>query len=174
MYQIKEIFYTLQGEGINVGKAAVFCRFAGCNLWNGKEEDREVADCNFCDTDFLGGTKYTREVLVQECNSLYKALNVGKQKEKLVVLTGGEPMLQVNKEIRLRHFHPVKSGDELKLVYPQKVNPRIYEDLQFKHFLLQPKDNNNLQENAQICINYCLDNPKWRLSTQTHKLWGLR
>jgi len=206
MFVVKEIFYTLQGEGMNFGRPAVFCRFAGCNLWNGKEEDREVADCNFCDTDFLGGTKYTREVLVQECNSLYKALNVGKQKEKLVVLTGGEPMLQVNKEL-IDMFHNFsfkvcletngtievcsgvdvicvsrkaetdliqKSGDELKLVYPQKVNPRIYENLQFKHFLLQPKDNNNLQENAQICINYCLDNPKWRLSTQTHKLWGLR
>ena len=101
-FQIKEIFYTLQGEGINAGKPAVFCRFAGCNLWSGKEKDRESAVCNFCDTDFVGttgtlGGKYATAIeLAQTINKLWPSNH---QINKFVVLTGGEPMLQVNNEI---------------------------------------------------------------------------
>ena len=100
MYAVKEIFYTLQGEGANAGRAAVFCRFAGCNLWSGREEDRATADCNFCDTDFVGtdgeaGGRYaTAAELAAACLSA-----AGGAKPDLVVLTGGEPMLQVDTEL---------------------------------------------------------------------------
>jgi len=101
MYLIKEIFYTIQGEGARTGRAAVFCRFAGCNLWNGIESSRNKAVCNFCDTDFVGtngtlGGKYkTAKELVEIINSLWNQ----EKKFKYVVLTGGEPLLQVNDEL---------------------------------------------------------------------------
>jgi 7-carboxy-7-deazaguanine synthase len=98
MYSVKEIFYTLQGEGANAGTPAVFCRFSGCNLWSGREDDRLKAVCQFCDTDFVGidgsgGGKFeTAEDLAAACKA---ALN-GASPPSLVVLTGGEPMLQVD------------------------------------------------------------------------------
>jgi 7-carboxy-7-deazaguanine synthase (Cx14CxxC type) len=98
MYAVKEIFYTLQGEGANTGRAAVFCRFAGCNLWSGREEDRKEAACQFCDTDFVGtdgeggGRFATADDLAQACAAV--APSPG-----LVVLTGGEPMLQVDEAL---------------------------------------------------------------------------
>jgi 7-carboxy-7-deazaguanine synthase len=97
MYAVKEIFYTLQGEGANAGRAAVFCRFAGCNLWSGREQDRAKADCQFCDTDFVGtdgqgGGKFaTSGDLADACANV--AGNAG---ATFIVLTGGEPMLQVD------------------------------------------------------------------------------
>lgn len=97
MYSVKEIFYTLQGEGANAGRAAVFCRFAGCNLWSGREQDRETAQCLFCDTDFVGtngpggGRFATATDLAHACRA--EADSAG---PSLVVLTGGEPMLQVD------------------------------------------------------------------------------
>lgn len=100
MYAVKEIFYTLQGEGANAGRAAVFCRFAGCNLWSGREEDRGKAECQFCDTDFVGtdaegGGKFaTATDLAGACAKV--AGNAG---ANFVVLTGGEPMLQVDAEL---------------------------------------------------------------------------
>ncbi len=100
MYAVKEIFYTLQGEGANAGRAAVFCRFAGCNLWSGREEDRAKADCQFCDTDFVGvdgdgGGKFaTADELAAAC-----AKAAGDAGADFVVLTGGEPMLQVDQEL---------------------------------------------------------------------------
>jgi 7-carboxy-7-deazaguanine synthase (Cx14CxxC type) len=102
LYSIKELFYTLQGEGLRAGRPAVFCRFAGCNLWSGREQDRASADCRFCDTDFVGtdgenGGKYTAQALAAviarqwphpagdpQCGAPY------------VVFTGGEPMLQLD------------------------------------------------------------------------------
>lgn len=98
MYQVKEIFLTLQGEGTNAGRAAVFCRFAGCNLWSGREADRSEAICQFCDTDFVGtdgsgGGKFATAA------SLAKAVAShwnGGARDRFVVLTGGEPMLQVD------------------------------------------------------------------------------
>ena len=98
-YSVKEIFYTLQGEGINAGRPAVFCRFAGCNLWSGREADRESAVCRFCDTDFvgtdgtLGGKFDAAAALADTIASCWPAEGRGR---RLVVLTGGEPLLQVD------------------------------------------------------------------------------
>src|SRR3954469_15343739 len=97
-YGIKEMFYTLQGEGKHAGRPAVFCRFAGCNLWSGREADRATAACNFCDTDFvgtdgLGGGRFDGpEALASAVESMWAGLG-GK---RFVVLTGGEPLLQVD------------------------------------------------------------------------------
>lgn len=102
MYTVKEIFYTLQGEGANAGTAAVFCRFSGCNLWTGREEDRSRAVCQFCDTDFVGsgpdGGKFSTP------NDLAKAISRAWRGEdgsghRLVVCTGGEPLLQVDEKL---------------------------------------------------------------------------
>ena len=98
-YSVKEIFYTLQGEGRNAGRAAVFCRFAGCNLWSGREADRETAICRFCDTDFVGtdGTGGGRFATARElAGAIAAAWPVAAQGARLVVLTGGEPLLQVD------------------------------------------------------------------------------
>ncbi|MGO4377963.1 7-carboxy-7-deazaguanine synthase [Pseudoduganella sp. RAF53_2] len=97
-YSIKEIFYTLQGEGAHAGRPAVFCRFSGCNLWTGRESDRASAVCQFCDTDFVGtdgerGGKFTTpEALAQEIDSLWPQGHG----HKYVVFTGGEPLLQLD------------------------------------------------------------------------------
>lgn len=108
MYAVKEIFYTLQGEGANAGTPAVFCRFAGCNLWSGREQDRETADCRFCDTDFVGtdgpgGGKFpTGEMLARACAAAIGDVDGA----RLVVLTGGEPMLQVDQDlVEALHAH---------------------------------------------------------------------
>ena len=104
-YAVKEIFYTLQGEGGQAGRAAVFCRFAGCNLWSGREEDREQAVCRFCDTDFVGtdgtgGGKFaTAEALAQAVRQHWPApagQNAPAAGHPLVVCTGGEPLLQLD------------------------------------------------------------------------------
>ena len=96
-FTVKEVFYTLQGEGANAGRPAVFCRFAGCNLWSGLERDRATAICQFCDTDFIGtngsgGGKFRRaEDLAAHVDSFWPKVDGG---AKLVVCTGGEPALQ--------------------------------------------------------------------------------
>ncbi len=98
-YSVKEIFYTLQGEGAQAGRTAVFCRFAGCNLWSGREEDRATAVCNFCDTDFVGtdGTDGGKFVSADAlAAAVEKAWASSDRKNRLVVLTGGEPLLQVD------------------------------------------------------------------------------
>ena len=100
-YTVKEIFYTLQGEGANAGKAAVFCRFSGCNLWTGREEDRSRAVCQFCDTDFVGvgpdGGKFaTPEELAQRIAEAWRGEDL--PGSKLVVCTGGEPLLQIDSQ----------------------------------------------------------------------------
>jgi 7-carboxy-7-deazaguanine synthase (Cx14CxxC type) len=100
-YAVKEIFYTLQGEGANAGRPAVFCRFAGCNLWSGREEDRADAVCKFCDTDFVGtdgenGGKFrTPEELAAKIASLWPQ----GEGQRFVVCTGGEPMLQIDQPV---------------------------------------------------------------------------
>ena len=101
-YTVKEIFYTLQGEGAQTGRPAVFCRFAGCNLWSGRESDRETAVCNFCDTDFVGtdgpggGRFGTAKELVAAVAAAWPAANV---RSRFVVCTGGEPLLQVDEPL---------------------------------------------------------------------------
>ncbi len=97
-YSVKEIFLTLQGEGGQAGRAAVFCRFTGCNLWTGREQDRAAAICNFCDTDFIGtdgqgGGKFADAVALAEA---VLAVWTGGAGERLVVCTGGEPLLQLD------------------------------------------------------------------------------
>jgi 7-carboxy-7-deazaguanine synthase len=105
MYSVKEIFYTLQGEGANTGRAAVFCRFAGCNLWSGREQDRATAVCQFCDTDFIGttgdgGGKFTTaQELAAACAAMAGPAHSANAPPLLVVLTGGEPMLQVDQPL---------------------------------------------------------------------------
>jgi 7-carboxy-7-deazaguanine synthase len=148
-YTVRELFLTAQGEGANIGRVAVFIRFAGCNLWSGREEDRGKAVCRFCDTDFVGGQRFgSPEVLADAAAALWRTPEVA---GRLAVLTGGEPLLQADaaliEALRQRGFHiavetngtqtlpaPVdwlcvspKAGaplvlgnaDELKLVYPQ-------------------------------------------------------
>ncbi len=209
-YTIKEIFYSIQGEGINAGRPALFCRFTGCNLWSGREEDREKAECSFCDTDFVGsdesgGSWDSALELAAHLRSIWTKHTKGGR--ALLVCTGGEPALQLDTWLVecLRHsgfeiaietngtrwvtpdIHHVcvspkagskleqTHGDELKLVYPQRgLDPADFEKLDFGHFLLQPMDGENLEENTRKVVQYCLDNPKWRVSLQAHKLLGLR
>lgn len=212
-YSVKEIFYSLQGEGANTGRAAVFCRFAGCNLWSGREQDRAAAACDFCDTDFIGtdgdgGAKFLGpEMLADAVENLWPLAGAEGEGTRFVILTGGEPGLQVDQALvdalRSRRFEiaietngtvaipdaidwvcvspkgqePLKvtEGDELKLVYPQKdQQPETYVDLAFDHLYLQPKDDENQKENTQLALEYCRQNPKWRLSLQTHKLLDIR
>lgn len=110
-YAVKEIFFTLQGEGANTGRPAVFCRFAGCNLWTGREADRPEATCQFCDTDFVGvdgpgGGKFaTADDLARAVDEKWPA-NVSARARKLVVCTGGEPLLQMDRAlVRALHAH---------------------------------------------------------------------
>ncbi|APC06473.1 7-carboxy-7-deazaguanine synthase [Polynucleobacter asymbioticus] len=117
MYTVKEIFPTLQGEGAHAGRAAVFCRFAGCNLWSGREEDRATAICQFCDTDFvgsdgLGGGKFeTANDLANAIELAWKSTSAGPQ-QRYVVFTGGEPLLQLD-EVLIEALH--KKGFEVAI-----------------------------------------------------------
>jgi 7-carboxy-7-deazaguanine synthase len=107
-YSVKEIFYTLQGEGANTGRPAVFCRFAGCNLWSGREQDRAKAVCTFCDTNFRGtdgarGGKYPTPVaLAERISAAWPGLTQGAH--RFVVCTGGEPLLQLDEDL-IRELH---------------------------------------------------------------------
>ena len=104
MYTVKELFPTLQGEGAHAGRAAVFCRFAGCNLWSGREEDRVTAVCQFCDTDFVGsdgfgGGKFeTASALADAIEAAWRSTSAGPQ-QRYVVFTGGEPLLQLDEAL---------------------------------------------------------------------------
>jgi len=104
MYTVKELFPTLQGEGAHAGRAAVFCRFAGCNLWSGREEDRASAVCQFCDTDFvgsdgIGGGKFDNaQDLASAIEQSWKSTSAGPQ-QRYVVFTGGEPLLQLDESL---------------------------------------------------------------------------
>jgi 7-carboxy-7-deazaguanine synthase (Cx14CxxC type) len=207
-YAVKEMFLTLQGEGMQVGRRAVFLRFAGCNLWSGREEDRAEAQCNFCDTDFVGidgdnGGRYRdADALADKALTLW-----GDFAEPFIVMTGGEPLLQVDDALiaalKVRHFEiavetngtqlappgidwicvspkagtevVLRRGNELKLVWPQTgIDPRELEDWDFDHFLIQPMDGPNLSSARDTAIGFILEHPRWRLSTQTHKVVGIR
>ncbi|MEO5324027.1 7-carboxy-7-deazaguanine synthase [Mesorhizobium sp. CC13] len=208
-YAVKEIFLTLQGEGVHAGRAAVFCRFTGCNLWTGREEDRPGAQCTFCDTDFVGmdGTKGGRYQTADELAKAIASEWMGAESRRFCVLTGGEPFLQVDAElVAALHDHgfeiavetngtiaaptgldwicvspkgdtelKVRTGQELKLVYPQvDAPPERFAGLGFEQFSLQPMDGPDAMENTRRAIAYCLAHPQWRLSIQTHKLVGIR
>ena len=211
-YSVKEIYYTLQGEGAQAGRPAVFLRFAGCNLWSGRDQDRHKGPggCSrWCDTDFVGtdgpgGGKFaTAEELAQAVVRHWPDLNQGKP---YVVCTGGEPLLQLD-ETAIEALHGAgfevgvetngtlstpkgldwicvspkagsdlvqKSGDELKLVYPQSgAMPEDFVGLDFKQFFLQPMDGPELERNTRTTIDYCLTHPQWRFSVQAHKVLGM-
>jgi 7-carboxy-7-deazaguanine synthase len=207
-YSVKEIFLTLQGEGAQAGRRAVFCRFAGCNLWSGREADRASAICQFCDTDFVGadgvgGGKFSDAGAL--ATAVATAWGDGAER-RYVVLTGGEPMLQVDDALvdalHAQGFtiaiesngtiavHPgidwvcispkagsevvQRSGDELKLVWPQAgLEPVELLDWGFIHHLVQPMDLRDGTTTVAAAIDLVRADPRWRLSLQTHKLLGL-
>lgn len=208
-YAVKEIYYTLQGEGVQAGRPAVFCRFAGCNLWSGREDDRDTATCRFCDTDFVGmdgpgGGRYASAGAL--AGTIRKAWCPGNATAPFVVCTGGEPGLQLDDAL-VRALHAegmtiavesngtvplpadldwvcvspkagttlaVRSGNELKLVYPQPdLAPSTLDHLDFRHRLLQPMDGPHVQEHTRAAVSYCLAHPQWRLSLQMHKMLNI-
>jgi 7-carboxy-7-deazaguanine synthase len=200
-YRIKEIFYSLQGEGINTGRPAVFVRFSGCNL-----------SCPFCDTDFRGtdgpgGGEYENASdIVRSMRACLGPADHGDM-FRFAVLTGGEPALQADAEL-LRELHGdhweiaietngtlpvpdgidwitvspkagaglvVTRGNELKLLYPQAgLDPASFEHLDFDHFIIQPIDEAAGPENLRDTIDYCLAHPLWRLGIQLHKFIGIK
>ena len=208
-YAVKEAFLTLQGEGVQAGSRAVFLRFAGCNLWSGREQDRATAQCNFCDTDFVGtdgpgGGKFASAAeLADHVETLW-----GEGRERrLVVVTGGEPMLQLDTALvdalHGRGFRVAvesngtiaatpgidwlcispkagtevvqRSGDELKLVWPQAgIAPEDMEGWDFRNFLVQPMDCADGQAAVDAAIELAMERPIWRLSLQAHKAAGLK
>ena len=215
-YSVKELFLTIQGEGAQTGRAAVFCRFSGCNLWTGREEDRATAVCQFCDTDFVGtdgdgGGKFDTASLL--ATAINQAWGDGDPHHKYVVFTGGEPLLQLDSSL-IDELHQLGfkiaietngtmrapagidwicvspkfgsdllqvQGDELKLVIPQMGHkgklPQLlarFEKMSFKHHFLQPLDGPNKAANTELAIKICQSRPLWRLSTQTHKILGIR
>lgn len=217
MYKIKEAFYTLQGEGAQQGRVAVFCRFSKCNLWSGRERDRASALCTFCDTDFVGtdgqngGIFTSAQSLANHLDALWPA---SQPENKFVVCTGGEPLLQLDAEL-ISALHDlgfeiavetngtmsvpagldwvcispkgtsqviVNECDELKLVYPQQdAMPEAFTGIKADHYYLSPMANplwqqgadNLKQRNTRKALQYCMQNPKWRLSIQLHKILGI-
>ena len=194
-----------------MGRASVFCRFTGCNLWSGREIHRERAVCPFCDTDFVGtdgpgGGRFNSPAeLAERVARIWGEGSAGGGKP-FVVCTGGEPLLQLDERL-ITALHredfeiavetngtlPVpsgvdwicvspkagarltqKCGNELKLVFPQTAAaPVLYEDLAFEYLYLQPLDGPDRDKNTQLVMAYCLANPRWRLSLQSHKLLGI-
>ena len=207
-YAVKEAFLTLQGEGMQAGSRAVFLRFAGCNLWSGREADRAAAICNFCDTDFVGtdgagGGKFADS---DELAAHIAILWGEGHDQRLVVITGGEPMLQLDSALvdalHAQDFRIAvesngtlpavagidwlcispkagsevvqRSGDELKLVWPQSgIDPAALEVWDFAHFLVQPMDCADRDAALQAAIALAMERPRWRLSLQAHKVIGL-
>lgn len=215
-YSVKEMYYTLQGEGAQTGRPAVFLRFAGCNLWSGREQHRQAAVCRFCDTDFVGtdgpgGGKFENAADLAKAVKSHWPHSVAAARP-YVVCTGGEPLLQLDAaaidalhaegfEIGVETNGTIAApdgidwlcvspkgdaalvqtrGDELKLVYPQDeaaAMPDAFLGLDFAHFFLQPKDalDDATKTRAHVAatIDYCLANPAWKLSLQTHKVVGI-
>jgi 7-carboxy-7-deazaguanine synthase len=210
-YAVKEIFYTLQGEGAQAGRPAVFCRFSGCNLWTGREVDRDTAVCRFCDTDFVGtdgvgGGRFADAAALAAAVAAQWPAGAGGR--PYVVCTGGEPLLQLDapliEALHMAGFEiaietngtkpvpdgidwvcvspkagsrlVVERGNELKLVFPQveaEAKPENFLNLRFDNFFLQPMDGPDRVETLKATIAYCLANPTWRLSLQTHKIMGI-
>ena len=207
-YAVKEAFLTLQGEGMQAGSRAVFLRFAGCNLWSGREQDRATAVCTFCDTDFVGtdgvgGGKFAdADALAEHIAALW-----GEGADhRLVVITGGEPMLQLDRAL-VDALHAAgfrvavesngtltatpgidwlcispkagsemvqRTGDELKLVWPQAgIDPAMLETWEFTHLLVQPMDCADREAALAAAIALVMARPKWRLTLQAHKIIGL-
>jgi 7-carboxy-7-deazaguanine synthase (Cx14CxxC type) len=212
-YAVKEIYYTLQGEGARSGRPAVFLRFAGCNLWTGRERDRAGAVCRFCDTEFVGtdgpgGGRYASPADLAEAVSRHWPGDALPQARPYVVCTGGEPLLQLDAaavtalkgagfEVAVETNGTLeappgldwvcvspkaasrlllRSGNELKLVYPQaepEARPERFAEFAFDHFFLQPLDDDRLADNTRASIDYCLRHPQWHLSLQSHTILGI-
>jgi 7-carboxy-7-deazaguanine synthase (Cx14CxxC type) len=214
-YSVKEIFYSLQGEGHHSGRPAIFCRFAGCNLWNGKESSRASSVCTFCDTDFTGtdgqnGGKFpTEETLAEAIENLWPA----DKGNRFIVFTGGEPGLQLTSALictlQKRGFEcavesngtvplpseldwvcispkgasdiVIRQCDELKLVYPQpNALPERFALIKASYRYLSPLNDwtestliAGANKNTQQCIEFCLQNPQWRLTLQSHKILNI-
>jgi 7-carboxy-7-deazaguanine synthase len=200
-YAVKELFRTLQGEGGLAGTPMVFVRFAGCNLWSGREEDRAGARCDFCDTDFVGGERFTVDELVDRVAALAGP--------RWICFTGGEPLLQLdrpllervrgrgyrvavetNGTVALGGLRPlldwicmspktpeleVTSGNELKLIYrgqpPDEI--RRFEALDFADLFLQPEWGPRYRQLLDGALAFLQTQARWRLSLQVHKLVGL-
>lgn len=227
-YRIRSIFPTVQGEGVQAGVPAVFVRFAGCNLWSGRDEtrdrdaERNRAACPaWCDTDFAEGDPYSLEAVVEAVEGV--ARGVGMWPLPLVVLTGGEPLLQVDRTLVLalralgdrrpriavetngtRALHPalgevvdwttvspkrrpaelaLHSGSELKVPWPGAlVEPEEYARAlgPFRYYVVTPLATTTSvgvsvvdRDNIARAVRYVQENPRWRLSLQTHKHLGL-
>jgi 7-carboxy-7-deazaguanine synthase (Cx14CxxC type) len=198
IYTVHSIFHTVQGEGVHSGKPAVFVRFAGCNLWSGREQDRVKAICKFCDTEFRGGRRMTRQQIVDEV-SRYPGM---------VVFTGGEPALQLDGELvralqQRRRFVAIETNgtrpiptmldwvcvspkagttivvdraDELKLVYPQTgMEPWLASaHVHAPHQWLSPMDGTEWQANVSAAIAYAKMDARWRVNIQAHKFWNVQ
>lgn len=202
-YTVKEIFLTHQGEGANIGRLAVFIRFAGCNLWSGLQRDRAHAICKFCDTDFVGGTKYIDpQQIVDTAIKLFPG-----NRHRFTVLTGGEPLLQVDKPLlgclrsagfyiavetngtqplpghidwvccspKARTKLALTDADELKLVYPQQgIKPEDLSSFSATYRWLSPRDSGDRRAaNTRAAADYCRNHPEWRLAIQAHKFWKI-
>jgi 7-carboxy-7-deazaguanine synthase len=202
-YQVKEIFRTLQGEGGLVGTPMVFLRFAGCNLWSGREEDRAGARCDFCDTDFRGGEALDAPAIVARIEAL--------PGPRWICCTGGEPMLQLDRRL-LGALHEagyqvaietngtvsidevrglidwvcvspktpegelrVREGDELKLIYRGQSAAEIdrLAALPFRHRSLQPEWGARYEAMLAGALDYLRGQATWRLSVQVHKIVGM-
>ena len=183
-----------------MGRPAVFVRFAGCNLWSGREEDRATAVCSFCDTDFRKRALYSRGELVSKIRSFAA--------DGLIVFTGGEPALQLDQAlvdelhgqfdyevaIETNGTRPIpkvqwvcvspKAGtslavseaDELKLVFPQgsSLTPDdALAAITAKHLWLSPMDGPNWADNVKAAVEYVKRDSRWRLNIQAHKFWGI-
>ena len=196
-YSIKEIFYSLQGEGFHSGRPSIFCRFTECNL-----------SCSFCDTDFNGndgingGIYENAEDLVKTISSIWPSEDI----KPFVVSTGGEPLLQFDASL-IREMHRAGyeiaietngtiavpqgidwiavspkpnasliqlSGNEIKVLYPvEGLDPSQYEALEFDYFFIQPVDTDDAAQNTinqKLSMKYCQENPNWRFSYQLHKI----
>lgn len=174
-YSVKEIFYSLQGEGVRVGRPAVFCRFAGCNLWTGREKDRAKSVCQFCDTDFVGtdginGGKYeTARDLADKIASIWPTM---RSVNHYVVFTGGEPLLQLDEalinEMHQRGFEVAIETNGTKKAPPGIdwicVSPKVGAPLKQKtgHELkiVVPQENLNLDDYETLDFEYFLIQPK--------------
>ena len=199
-YTIKEIFYSIQGEGYYSGFPVVFVRFSGCNMWNGLEKDKSKSPCYFCDTDFRGGSKMTADEIYRHCNDLWPKTKVRPR----VVFTGGEPALQVNTELleRFKHWScsietngsvklnikpnqviwstvspktyelEIENPSEIKLLFGNGIDPSVIYN-KFKHcckYFYLQPIDNVLTKEI---IDYVLQNDEWSLSLQVHKIIGV-
>ena len=209
-YRVQEIFPTLQGEGAQAGRAAIFLRFSGCNLWSGREEDRFSAACRFCDTEFStadgeDGGVYDDALSLADTVARHRN---GPDSPAWVVCTGGEPLLQLDADLigalhakgflvavetngTLRAPEGLdwicvspkvgakwiqRGGDELKVVWPQAFDLAELERLPFDNLFLQPQDtpeDSLRSHHLRDTIRTVMERPRWRLSTQVHKLVGI-